>query len=343
MAFKKVEHKTLARALKVLTPSTILPSRQQLATSLLDASYEDFRSRLMLKVKVKKVTLTTDGCTDVNGKAVINYVLLAEDTTIFLESVYTGSESHDAPYLASDILRVMELLDFVSIVAVVADNTATNQLVRSTLQQKKPKVFFHGCIFHALHLVVKDLVGRLPWLGQLATDCRKLVRFLKKTDTRWGTIERCFSTIHDSAKILHAFVSSRGFLRARTKEQKAKRRHAYDTVVAKDFVKKMEKAIELLEIISKFEKAFETNTTPPSDVYHVFLTLPEAFRKTEMPISELGKIQQILDQRFNFIYGDAHGVGYILDPRYLGKGMDEDTRGKCQGLHRNVARGRPGE
>ncbi|ETL39653.1 hypothetical protein L914_08974 [Phytophthora nicotianae] len=86
--------------------------------------------------------------------------------------------------------------------------------------------------------------------------------------------------------ILHAFVSSRGFLRARTKEQKAKRRHAYDTVVAKTFVKQLEKAIKLLEVISKFEKAFEKNAKPPSDVYHMFLTLPEEYCKLEMPISE---------------------------------------------------------
>ncbi|ETM46094.1 hypothetical protein L914_08973, partial [Phytophthora nicotianae] len=42
------------------------------------------------------------------------------------------------------------------------------------------------------------------------------------------------------------------------------------------------------------------------------------------------KIQQILDKRFNFIYGYAHGVGYVLDPRYLGKGMDDETRGSVK-------------
>ncbi|KAG2788494.1 hypothetical protein PC116_g648 [Phytophthora cactorum] len=56
-------------------------------------------------------------------------------------------------------------------------------------------------------------------------------------DTRWGTIERCFASVHRSEKIFHAFATSRNFLWGRNKEQKAKRRHDYDTVVAKDFVK----------------------------------------------------------------------------------------------------------
>ncbi|KAG2838446.1 hypothetical protein PC129_g7381 [Phytophthora cactorum] len=54
-------------------------------------------------------------------------------------------------------------------------------------------------------------------------------------DTRWGTIERCFASVHRSEKIFHAFATSRNFLWGRNKEQKAKRRHDYDTVVAKDF------------------------------------------------------------------------------------------------------------
>ncbi|KAE8906082.1 hypothetical protein PF010_g4511 [Phytophthora fragariae] len=54
----------------------------------------------------------------------------------------------------------------------------------------------------------------------------------------------------------------------------------------------------------------------------MFLQLSEEFKKMEMPISELDKIQQIVDERFNFVY-----VAYLLDPRYLGQGMDQETRG----------------
>ncbi|ETI46298.1 hypothetical protein F443_09289 [Phytophthora nicotianae P1569] len=127
--------------------------------------------------------------------------------------------------------------------------------------------------------------------------------------------------------ILHAFVSSRGFLRARTKEQKAKRRHAYDTVVEKTFVKQLEKAIKLLEVISKFEKRLRR--TP--SLHPTFTTCSSLYQKSIASWRcRSPKIQQILDKRFNFIYGYAHGVGYVLDPRYLGKGMDDETRGSVK-------------
>ena len=35
---------------------------------------------------------------------------------------------------------------------------------------------------------------------------------------------------------------------------------------------------------------------------------------------------KLVQQRFEFMYGDAHGVSYLLDPRYLGDGMERKLR-----------------
>ncbi|EGZ17937.1 hypothetical protein PHYSODRAFT_331848 [Phytophthora sojae] len=50
---------------------------------------------------------------------------------------------------------------------------------------------------------------------------------------------------------------------------------------------------------------------------------------------------QILEGRFNFIYGDAHGVTYLLDPRYPERGMDKNTLAqlvKYLGMSRDTSR-----
>ncbi|KAG4241435.1 hypothetical protein PC116_g10646 [Phytophthora cactorum] len=71
-------------------------------------------------------------------------------------------------------------------------------------------------------------------------------------DTHWETIERCFKSIKSSETILHGFVNSRDFLRSGSKEQKAKRRHADDMVVERDFVQQLDKVIGLLRVLSAF-------------------------------------------------------------------------------------------
>lgn len=90
MPFHKISHQTLFAALSLLTPSDILPTRQQLATTLLDFCFGEYRSKMWLTVAGKRCTVSTDAWTDVNGKAVVNYVLICDVLTFFLESVYTG-------------------------------------------------------------------------------------------------------------------------------------------------------------------------------------------------------------------------------------------------------------
>jgi hypothetical protein len=36
---------------------------------------------------------------------------------------------------------------------------------------------------------------------------------------------------------------------------------------------------------------------------------------------EKSYLDELIHSRCDFIYGDAHGVAYLLDPRYMGDGM----------------------
>ncbi|KAG3019958.1 hypothetical protein PC120_g9566 [Phytophthora cactorum] len=215
---------------------------------------------------------------DTNGQSVIYYVALDEELAIFLESDYSESISHDALYLAGDIRRVMSKYSFICFVAVVTDNTVANRLVWTT--------------------VPEGVLPRLR-LARVASGCEgscssaPLVEGSRAKLSTAGSIsqeEPAIVSIKSSETILHGFVNSRDFLRSGSKEQKAKRRHADDM------------------------KAFQKNSKPPSEVYRMFLQLPKIYAKVEMTIAEYGKIAWILDDRFNFIYVNVHGVAYLLDP-----------------------------
>ncbi|KAF4142636.1 hAT family C-terminal dimerization region [Phytophthora infestans] len=43
----------------------------------------------------------------------------------------------------------------------------------------------------------------------------------------------------------------------------------------------------------------------------------------------------LINKRFDFVYGDAHGVAHILDPRFCGAQMDPDTRSNVKNLSRS--------
>ncbi|ETP37444.1 hypothetical protein F442_14751 [Phytophthora nicotianae P10297] len=41
-------------------------------------------------------------------------------------------------------------------------------------------------------------------------------------------------------------------------------------------------------------------------------------------------MQALINKRFDFVYGDAHGVAHVLDPRFCGAQMDTETQSSVE-------------
>ncbi|GMF22084.1 unnamed protein product [Phytophthora fragariaefolia] len=85
MTFYKVGHASLTAALQLLHPGDIVPTSDLLTTILLDQAYTKSIKVLGLALAGKVVTLVTDGWTDINGQAVVNYVVVCSKFTFFLK------------------------------------------------------------------------------------------------------------------------------------------------------------------------------------------------------------------------------------------------------------------
>ncbi|KAF4132255.1 hypothetical protein GN958_ATG08705 [Phytophthora infestans] len=278
------------------------PARpEQLATVFLDRAYN--KSLKMLKVALdgKIVTLVTDGWTDINGLAAVN------DVVVYGEPL------------------------------------------GKLCNKRFPKTFFHGCVCHGLHLLAKDIVKKVKWMDTLQSRCKEMVTFFKKNsktwaalsaqlkekhlhglakpgDTRCGFLLKCFKTILAAEAILFSRVSARGFLKAKTKKQKKTCRGVHTLVTSAEFVPRLKKAIAILKPISKALKLFEKNITPVSEVYQVLVDLPNELKATGLTAAEYKSVDALVSSRFEFTYGDAHGIAYLLDPRYAGIDMDASLR-----------------
>ncbi|CAB3977585.1 hypothetical protein DYB31_009882 [Paramuricea clavata] len=86
-----------------------------------------------------------------------------------------------------------------------------------------------------------------------------------------------------------------------------------------DFVTKLNECTTIMTPIDIQIKIFQRDAVPCSDVYKAFVELEEKMRN--LPNVEAGKkayLVELVHKRFDFVYGDAHGVAYLLDPRYMG-------------------------
>jgi hypothetical protein len=370
-SFQRVEDTHLMSAIKILRPDqSLLPSRKQLATNLLDACHEDVKSKVAKSMNGANVCLITDGWSNVRNDAIINYMAASPNFTVFLESVSTGQQGHDHKFIANDIERVIREHASTVFAGAVTDNTSTNKKAWGLLKSAFPSRYFLGCCSHGLYLFVKDIFAapQTKKAGQVVATypdqypfepmvefiacCKDVVKYfhnhhvakaqlrelqlstgdrtlVRAAPTRWGTIQGMCETLLQSERHLHNIVNARDFLQG-TSSQKKERSQIKLIVTDEAFVSKLEKVLAILAPIEALIVKYQSDKVPISEVMPDFQSLPEEFNKVMsskiITVQEFEYLVALAQRRFQFMYGVAHGLSYLLDPRYIGEGLSTDER-----------------
>ena len=98
-----------------------------------------------------------DGWTNIKNDPVVNYMATSPEFSIFLESISTGQQLHDATWIAGDMQCVFNAYPSTLFAGAVTDNTSANKNAWQILSKKFPTKYFQGCCSHGLHLLVKDI------------------------------------------------------------------------------------------------------------------------------------------------------------------------------------------
>ncbi|RHZ33069.1 hypothetical protein DYB31_009882, partial [Aphanomyces astaci] len=160
--------------------------------------------------------------------------------------------------------------------------------------------------------------GRLKSALSSLQKANHLGRLVMPAPTRWCTLQQCLVSLHESESLLHDLVSARDFITG-SADQRLRRMAVKETVTAVDFDSKLEHCISALSPIDKWIKIFQSDRVPVSEVFDAFVhQLPHAIGEIwSLNLHESKYIVAAVKARWEFVYGDAHGVGYLLDPRFV--------------------------
>jgi hypothetical protein len=179
--------------------------------------------------------------------------------------------------------------------------------------------------FHNHHVAKADLRDL-----QLSASARTLVR---AAPTRWGTIQAMCQTLLESERHLHVIVTARDFVQS-TSAEKSERSKIKEIVTDDAFVNNLCKALTILASIDVLIVKYQSDKVPISEVMPNFHNLPEEYKKVMssniITHQEFEYLVVLAQRRFQFMYGFAHGLSYLLDPRHIRDGLPADSRSSLE-------------
>ena len=274
--------------------------------------------------------------------------------TLFEEYVATGTTSHTAEFIYTDIKRVIDnkISMGIAVSGATIDNTSANKRAWSQLVKVFPFMLFQRYICHGLHLLVKDILESIEDFSTIVDITKEIVLFVfrhhkvlcelkerrsvdnvsnlvKPAPTRWGKILASMESLYRCEPYISVIFNKADFITQATKRaDRNSRTQLRSHINSTTLITQLKIAIAVLKPFCNAILKFETDDACVSEVYHEFAMLKKTIEEFPAFVpQQMREVLQIkLAARWNFMYADSHGIAYLLDPRYLGALMPKTER-----------------
>ena len=112
-------------------PMTIYcPAKKQLASTLIEKCHQELQSKVNVHMKVATSCLTSDDWFNIKNGSIMNYMAVSKDWCLFLELVSTRQQGLDHQFIARDISCIIQHYISTTFAGTVTNNTSTTRRYR---------------------------------------------------------------------------------------------------------------------------------------------------------------------------------------------------------------------
>lgn len=341
--FRFIENSHLQRAMSILRPGYVPPSRRQLSNRMLDSCYSSLQEDMNAEIsKASYMSIATDAWTNVHGESIINFIVLLSKP-IFFEAVYSADNSHSADYLAATTGQIIRKLGADKVVSVVMDNAAANVSAAKKLENefKETPLTCIGCAAHWVNLLAKDITDIMEYRSILSQAVQVIKTFTLKRvvseklsqiqvtlydkdmafqvpiETRWMSHCNALKSIIDSKAALQQFCvhPELSNLLNGDKESQVKK-----NVLLDEFWIKVTELRAQLEPLSGVILQLEKNNGMLFSVYGQFQILSSFYSSSTLP--NASEVLDLFRNRWFAYFTPAVAIAHLLHPGNIDGNVD---------------------
>ncbi|KAK1936997.1 hypothetical protein P3T76_009775 [Phytophthora citrophthora] len=331
-------------------PGMTLPTRQDLATTLLDSVYAtEVLSVTEVLKEHQHVAIVCDGWSDPNSESVINFMVTSPFIRpIFWSSERCGDRQHTGDYMAAALRKVIREVEEVtgkgSVCGVVTDNASNMRRAWELLMEKMPHLTCNGCAAHTINLLLKDMFD-IPFLNEVLKKAVVVTRFVRKraallyqfrtkqrqhfgagqrrralllpVATRWYSSTNCIESVVQNEEVLREIFSNSDLL-SRYQDAGTKLNQVENILGDRTFWMDARTVMRICNPVIKVLGALERDGCCLSMIYYYFGGLQNHVvyhRETnDVASSVLTIIRSRISSRWKSLKRESILAAFLLDP-----------------------------
>lgn len=319
-SFTFIEQPEVKKAIALLRPGYVPPSRHDVANRLLTEVYNEEKSKCFKSLSGSSVCLSLDGWSNVHNEPIICATVTTENGKSFLiDTIDTSGKPHTSAYLtdlAIDLIKSLKRDHNCVVSSIVTDNAANMNAMRKKIQEStEMSVITYGCAAHILNLFCKDLevqnikehvvfvvkYFRNNHFASAAYAKEGGKKLVLPNDVRWNSLADCLQVFIESwPKLLKISEDYKKEIDAVVREKIS---NIYLKRSAEDY-------LAMLKPISVAIDRLQRTDATLSDVVQEFKNLESKFEETDFTLSHLQKFRH----RYEQCITPYHLLAYLLDP-----------------------------
>ncbi|XP_043708696.1 uncharacterized protein LOC122657953 isoform X2 [Telopea speciosissima] len=122
-------------------------------------------------------TIMADSWKDVQGRALINFLVSCPRGVYFVSSIDATDIVEDASSLFKLLDKVVEEIGEENVVQVITENTASYKAAGKMLEEKRRNLFWTPCAAYCIDRMLEDFV-KIKWVGECMDKGKKITKFI---------------------------------------------------------------------------------------------------------------------------------------------------------------------
>jgi len=125
----------------------------------------------------KQNGVMTDAWSDMKRRSIMNLCVNSKGGKCFLSSKDASTNSHTGLYIFEYVDRCIADVGAKNVVQVVTDNALNNVAAAKMLKEKRPNIFWTGCVAHTVDLML-EAISKLPKFSKIIEQAKSLIVFI---------------------------------------------------------------------------------------------------------------------------------------------------------------------